>query len=183
MKLIRTKSQTQNPWHLFTVTQVKEVKCVLRLLPIWLCTIFYSVVFTQMLTLFIEQGAVMNRTISNFHIPPAGMTIFDFICTSLFIVLYDRLIIPVYVKVTKQEPKTPNALQRIGIGLAIASVDMIVAGIVEQQRLNFSSDFVGEETSSLSILWQIPQYVLVGASDAFIYVARMEFFASQHQTG
>ncbi|XP_062098815.1 protein NRT1/ PTR FAMILY 7.3-like [Humulus lupulus] len=186
MKLISTTTEgqsTQNPWHVCTVTQVEEVKCVLRLLPIWLCTIFSSVVFVQMLSLFIEQGAVMNRRVFNFDIPPASMTVFDFIFTSLFIMLYDRLIFPLHVKLTKRAPKHLSALQRIGIGLAIASLAMLVAGVIEQRRRKFAIDSLKQETSSLSIMWQIPQYVLVGASDAFVYVARMEFFASQTPDG
>ncbi|PON58652.1 Proton-dependent oligopeptide transporter [Trema orientale] len=183
MKLIKNEGQNPNPWRLCTVTQVEEVKCILRLLPVWLCTIFSSVVFIQMLSLFVEQGAAMNRSVANFHIPPASMTVFDIISTSVFIMLYDRLIIPLYVKVTKREPKIPSPLQRIGIGLAIAILAMIIAGIVEQQRLKFAGDFTEKETSSLSILWQTPQYVLVGVSEAFVYVAQMEFFASQTPDG
>ncbi|EXB76233.1 Nitrate transporter 1.5 [Morus notabilis] len=183
MKLIRNEARTPNPWHLCTVTQVEEVKCVLRLLPVWLCTIFSSVVFIQMLSLFVEQGAAMNRTVSNFHIPPASMTVFDIVSTSVFIMLYDKIIVPLYIKLTKREPKIPSPLQRIGIGLTIAVLAMIIAGIVEQQRLRYTTNFVRKEISSLSILWQTPQYVLVGVSEAFVYVAQMEFFASQTPDG
>ncbi|KAK3195025.1 hypothetical protein Dsin_026335 [Dipteronia sinensis] len=63
-----------NPWQLCTITQVEEVKCILRLLPVWLCTILSSLAFTQMIGLFIEQGAAMDTKISNFQIPPASMT-------------------------------------------------------------------------------------------------------------
>ena len=77
-----------NSWHLCTVTQVEEVKCILRLLPIWLCTILYSVVFTQMASLFVEQGAVMKTTISSFHIPPASMSSFDILSVASFILIY-----------------------------------------------------------------------------------------------
>lgn len=38
-------------------------------------------------------------------------------------------------------------------------------------------------TSSLSILWQIPQYVLVGASEVFMYVGQLEFFNGQAPDG
>lgn len=41
---------------------VEKLKCILRLLPIWLYTIIYSMVFTQMASLFVEQGdAVGNK--------------------------------------------------------------------------------------------------------------------------
>ncbi|CAN1841591.1 Protein NRT1/ PTR FAMILY 7.1 [Linum perenne] len=63
----------RHPWKLCTVTQVEEAKCVLKMLPIWLCTIIYSVVFTQMASLFVEQGDVMNTKIGNFRLP-AGLT-------------------------------------------------------------------------------------------------------------
>nr|GLL44610.1 protein NRT1/ PTR FAMILY 7.3 [Ipomoea trifida] len=40
----------------------EKLKCILRLLPIWLYTIIYSMVFTQMASLFVEQGdAVGNK--------------------------------------------------------------------------------------------------------------------------
>ncbi|XP_017971956.1 PREDICTED: protein NRT1/ PTR FAMILY 7.2 isoform X1 [Theobroma cacao] len=180
--LLTNKGETANPWYLCTITQVEEVKCILRLLPIWLCSILSSVVFVQMLSLFVEQGAAMDTTISNFHIPPASMFAFDIVSTSAFILLYDKLMVPLYVRLTKREPKPPSGLQRIGIGIAIAMVSMIIAGTVEQQRLKYANHN-GEETSALSIFWQTPQYVLVGVSEALIYVAQMEFFASQTPDG
>ncbi|KAF3440000.1 hypothetical protein FNV43_RR18278 [Rhamnella rubrinervis] len=176
------KEQTPNSWYLCGVTQVEELKCVLRLLPVWFCTIFSSVVFIQMRSLFVEQGAAMNRTVSNFQIPPASMTAFDIVSTSAFIILYDKLIVPLYVKLRNREPNPPNELQRIGIGLAIAIPAMIIAGVVEQQRVKHASNS-REEISSLSIFWQTSQYVLVGVSEAFVYVAQMEFFATQTPDG
>ncbi|XWS45922.1 hypothetical protein CRYUN_Cryun14cG0020900 [Craigia yunnanensis] len=105
-----------------------------------------------MLSLFVEQGAAMDTTISNFHIPPAIMFAFDIVSTSTFILLYVKLIIPLYVRLTKREPNPPSELQRIGIGIAIAMVSMIVAGVVEQKRLKYANNN-GQETSALSIFW------------------------------
>ncbi|MBA0584087.1 hypothetical protein Gorai_014918 [Gossypium raimondii] len=82
--------------------------------------------------------------------------------------------------VTKREPKPPSELQRIGIGIAMAMASMIIAVIVEQQRLKHADS---KNTRGLSIFWQIPQYVLVGVSEAFVYVAQMEFFATQTPDG
>ncbi|KAF8379288.1 hypothetical protein HHK36_028721 [Tetracentron sinense] len=182
MTLIPNKGYSPNPWHLCTITQVEEVKCLLRLLPIWLCTILYSVVFIQMVSLFVEQGAAMNTSISSFHIPPASMTVFDIVSVSTFIIFYDRLILPYYTKLTKSKPKVPTELQRMGIGLVIAIMAILSAGIVEQQRLKYAKKG-DKELSSLSIFWQIPQYVLIGVSEAFMYVAQLEFFAAQTPDG
>ncbi|MED6198334.1 hypothetical protein PIB30_065409 [Stylosanthes scabra] len=175
--------QNPNPWYLCTITQVEEVKCILRLLPVWLCTIFPSAIFIQILSLFVEQGATMDRTFLNFQVPPASMTAFNIISTTMFILVFDTFIVPLYVKLMKQDPKPLSELRRIGIGLGVSIVALIVAGFVERKRLELASQNKSEETSSLSIFWQAPQYLLVGVAEAFIYVAQMEFFSSQTPDG
>ena len=164
------------------ITQVEEVKCILRLLPVWLCTIWSSVVFMQMPSLFTEQGAAMDRTILHFQVPPAGMIAFDIISTSTLIVFYDKLIVPLHIKLTKTQSKTLVELQRIGTGFVIAVVTTLCAGLVEQRRLKYL-DGSTKEMSSLHILWQIPQYTLMGASKAMVCVAEKEFFAAQTPDG
>lgn len=172
----------RNPWHLCTVTQVEEFKCVLRLLPIWLCTIIYSVVFTQMASLFVEQGAVMNTKIGSFHIPPASMSAFDILSVALFVFLYRRAIHPIACKLTGNS-KGLTELQRMGVGLVIAIMAMIAAGTVEVYRLKHVCKECVDEESSMSILWQIPQYMFIGASEVFMYVGQLEFFNSQTPDG
>ncbi|XP_054781940.1 protein NRT1/ PTR FAMILY 7.3-like [Prosopis cineraria] len=74
------------------IIQVEEVKCILRLIPIWLCTMLYSVVYTQMSSLSVEQGASMDTRISSFKIPPASVAIFNIISASAFIFFYERVL-------------------------------------------------------------------------------------------
>ncbi|KAL4600299.1 hypothetical protein ACB092_11G188800 [Castanea dentata] len=175
---------TNDPWYLCTVTQVEEVKCILRLLPIWLCTILYSVVFTQMASLFVEQGAAMKTTVSSFNIPPASMSCFDILSVVAFIFIYRRILDP-FVVLRKKNAKGITELQRMGIGLVIAILAMVAAGVVESFRLNYAKESCPdcEGSSSLSIFWQIPQYVLIGASEVFMYVGQLEFFNSQAPDG
>lgn len=176
-----------SPWFLSTVTQVEEVKCILRLLPIWLCTILFSVVFSQMASLFVEQGAAMETKISNFHIPPASMSSFDILSVVSFIFIYRRILDPLVARF-KMKSKGITELQRMGIGLVLSIIAMVSAGLVEIFRLKYA---IKEEkncsrcegTSSLSIFWQVPQYVLIGASEVFMYVGQLEFFNSQAPDG
>ncbi|OMO90130.1 Proton-dependent oligopeptide transporter family [Corchorus olitorius] len=174
----------RNPWRLCTITQVEEVKCILRLLPIWLCTILYSVVFTQMASLFVEQGAAMKTTVSNFHIPAAGMSSFDILSVATFIFIYRRVLDPIVARI-KTKPKGLTELERMGIGLVIAILAMISAGVVELFRLQYANKDCPncENASSLSIFWQIPQYMLIGASEVFMYVGQLEFFNGQAPDG
>ncbi|GMJ11856.1 NRT1/ PTR family 7.3, nitrate transporter 1.5 [Hibiscus trionum] len=174
----------RNPWRLCTITQVEEVKCILRLLPIWLCTILYSVVFTQMASLFVEQGDAMNTKISNFDIPAASMSSFDIISVATFIFIYRRILDPIVARI-KTGPKGLTELQRMGIGLVIAILAMIAAGVVEVFRLKHANKDCPNcnNSSPLSIFWQIPQYVLIGASEVFMYVGQLEFFNAQAPDG
>ncbi|KAK6947451.1 Proton-dependent oligopeptide transporter family [Dillenia turbinata] len=180
------KQRLNNPWHLCPVTQVEEVKCILRLLPIWLCTILYSVVFTQMASLFVVQGAAMRTTFSNFRIPPASMSSFDILSVALFIFIYRRVLDPIVSRIKgKSDTKGLTELQRMGVGLVIAILAMLSAGMVECYRLKYAKKDCPhcEGSSSLSIFWQVPQYALIGASEVFMYVGQLEFFNAQTPDG
>ncbi|XP_038699550.1 protein NRT1/ PTR FAMILY 7.1 [Tripterygium wilfordii] len=169
-----------NPWRLCTVTQVEEAKCVLKMIPIWLCTIIYSVIFTQMASLFVEQGDVMNSNIGNFHLPAASMSAFD-VCSVLICTgIYRQILVPLAGKLSGN-PKGLTELQRMGIGLIIGMLAMVAAGVTEIERLRHV--IPGEKVSTLSIFWQIPQYVLVGASEVFMYIGQLEFFNDQAPDG
>ncbi|XP_047337486.1 protein NRT1/ PTR FAMILY 7.3-like [Impatiens glandulifera] len=174
-----------NRWQLCPVSQVEEVKCILRLLPIWLCTILYSVVFTQMASLFVEQGATMNCKISNFQIPPASMSSFDIVSVAIFIFLYRRVLDPIVARIKKTSSRGLTELQRMGVGLVIAILAMLSAGIVECYRLKYAKKdcMHCEGSSSLSVFWQVPQYALIGASEVFMYVGQLEFFNAQAPDG
>ncbi|XP_028783512.1 protein NRT1/ PTR FAMILY 7.3-like isoform X1 [Neltuma alba] len=177
-ELNKAEENSFNAWHLCPVTQVEEVKCILRLIPIWLCTIIYSVNFTQMASTFVEQGAAMNARISSFKIPPASMSCFDILSVAAFIFIYRRVLNPLVARRNKNKGLTE--LQRMGIGLIIAMMAMVSAGVVEHFRLK---NAINETSSSLSIFWQTPQYILIGASEVFMYVGQLEFFNGQAPDG
>ncbi|RAL39960.1 hypothetical protein DM860_008100 [Cuscuta australis] len=165
-----------NPWRLCTVTQVEEAKCVIRMLPIWACTIMYSVIFTQMSSLFVEQGEAMDPRLRGFRLPAASMSAFDICSVLACTLLYRFLVVPL-----SNNPRGITELQRMGVGLLIGMLAMVAAGVTEIQRLRRVSP--GEHASRLSILWQIPQYILVGASEVFMYVGQLEFFNGQAPDG
>lgn len=167
-----------NPWRLCTVTQVEELKTLIRMFPIWATGIVLSVVSAQVSTLFLEQGMIMDTTVGSFTIPPASLSTFDVI-TGLFLVpVYDRVIVPIARKFTGKV-KGFSKLQRIGIGLFISVLSMLAAAVVETNRLWLARelDLVNKKVAvPLSILWQIPQYFLIGTSVVFTYAGQVEFF-------
>jgi peptide/histidine transporter 3/4 len=56
------------------MTQVEELKILIRMFPIWATGIVFSAVHAQMSTIFMEQGMLMDKTIGSFNIPPASMS-------------------------------------------------------------------------------------------------------------
>ncbi|WOK99027.1 protein NRT1/ PTR FAMILY 7.3-like isoform X1 [Canna indica] len=181
---LREQAVLRDPWRLCPIAQVEEVKCVLRLLPIWLCTILYSVVFTQMASLFVVQGAAMRTVVGAFSIPPSSMSAFDILSVAAFIFLSRRLLDPL-VRLLKKNPVAGGLteLQRMGVGLVIAVAAMIAAGAVENFRLKRAVVGSSPPASSLHIMWQVPQYALIGASEVFMYVGQLEFFNRQAPDG
>ncbi|WVZ81274.1 hypothetical protein U9M48_028667 [Paspalum notatum var. saurae] len=171
----------KNPWRLCTVTQVEEVKCVLGMMPIWICTIIYSVEFTQMASTFVEQGTAMDTNLfGKFQVPAASMSVLDVTSVILSVLAYRFIVVPMASRFTKN-PAGVTDLQRMGIGLVIALLAMLSAAIVEIYRLR--RVVVKDQPSPMSVLWQAPQYVLIGASEVFMYIGQLDFFSGQTPDG
>lgn len=96
--------------------------------------------------------------------------------------LYDRIFIPMAQVITRQE-KGISVTQRMGIGMALSVIAMVIAAMVEVKRLEIGREMREQgsksETVDLSIFWLIPQYVLLGISDIFTVVGMQEFFYSE----
>ncbi|XP_059447056.1 protein NRT1/ PTR FAMILY 8.3-like [Corylus avellana] len=170
-----------NPWRLCTVTQVEEFKILIRMFPIWATGIVFSAVYAQMSTLFVEQGMMMDTSIGSFTIPPASLSSFDVISVIFWVPIYDRIIVPIARKFTGKE-RGFSELQRMGIGLFISVLCMSAAALVEINRLRLARELglVDEDVAvPISILWQIPQYFLLGAAEVFTFIGQLEFFYDQ----
>ncbi|PIA59280.1 hypothetical protein AQUCO_00400285v1 [Aquilegia coerulea] len=170
-----------NPWMLSTVTQVEELKSILRLLPIWATGIIFATVYGQMNTLFVVQGGSMDAHMGpNFEIPSASLSIFDTISVIFWVPVYDRLIVPFARKFTGHKHGFTQ-LQRMGIGLFISIFAMLVAGILEVVRLGIvrRNNYYDLKQVPVSIFWQIPQYFIIGLAEVFTFIGQLEFFYEQ----
>lgn len=170
-----------NAWKLCTVTQVEELKILVRMFPIWATGIVFSAVYAQISTMFVEQGMVMDTKIGSFTIPPASLSTFDVISVIVWVPFYDRILVPIARKFTGKE-RGFTELQRMGIGLLISILAMAAAASVEIRRLQIAKveGLIDEKTAvPMTILWQIPQYFLVGAAEIFTFIGQLEFFYDQ----
>ncbi|MCL7040498.1 hypothetical protein MKW94_030272 [Papaver nudicaule] len=62
-------------WHLCSVSQVEEVKIVLRMLPVFLSATISYIPMTLVQTLTIQQGGTMNTKLGAIHVPPASLLV------------------------------------------------------------------------------------------------------------
>ncbi|XP_052883242.1 protein NRT1/ PTR FAMILY 8.1-like isoform X2 [Gossypium arboreum] len=176
------KKGTVNSWRLCTVTQVEELKAVIRLLPIWATGIIFAAVYSQMSNLFVLQGERMNTHVGNstFKIPPASLSIFDTLSVIFWVPIYDRIIVPVTRKFTGHKNGLTQ-LQRMGIGLFISIFAMVVAAILELERLREvrRHNYYEVKEMPMTIFWQVPQYFLIGCAEVFTLIGQLEFFYEQ----
>ncbi|CAL9029475.1 unnamed protein product [Prunus brigantina] len=176
-----------NKWSLSTLTDVEEVKLIIRMLPIWATTIIFWTVYAQMTTFSVSQATSMDRHIGkSFQIPAASLTAFFVGSILLTVPVYDRLIVPIARKALKN-PQGLTPLQRIGVGLVLSIFAMVAAALTEVKRLNTarSHGLTDNPTAEipLSVFWLVPQFFFVGSGEAFIYIGQLDFFLRECPTG
>ncbi|CAL9194600.1 unnamed protein product [Musa hybrid cultivar] len=169
-----------NPWRLCSVQQIEEVKCLIRIVPIWASGIICFVALIQQWSLTVLQALKMDRHLGrSFQIPPGSLATIAMVALTLFIPVYDRVLVPVARRITGNESGI-TILQRQGAGMVIAVASMVVAGLVEHKRRNSALAHGGANgTSPLSVLWLAPQLCLVGVAEAFNAVGQIEFYNRQ----
>ncbi|PON98790.1 Proton-dependent oligopeptide transporter family [Trema orientale] len=176
-------NETRNPWRLCSVNQVEEVKLVLRLIPIWLSCLMFNVVQAQLHTFFTKQGSTMNRSVgSHYQLPPASLQGIVGFTILAAVPLYDRVFVPVARKFTGH-PSGITMLQRIGVGLFLSVLNMVVSALVESKRVEIASKHglldSPKSVVPIKVWWLFPQYMVCGVSDAFAVVGLQELFYAE----
>ncbi|CAM0879617.1 unnamed protein product [Alopecurus aequalis] len=165
------RSEAATSWKLCTVTQVEELKILLRLLPVWVTSVIVSSAYSQMNTTFVQQGSAMDGTIMSVSVPAASLGSFEVLCVFTWVLLYNKVIVPALRSFSSRPDGEPSQLQRMGAGRLLMALTMAVAALVEMKRLDGVAG--GEE---ISIVWQLPQYFLLAGGEVFCYIAQLEFF-------
>ncbi|KAK9162144.1 hypothetical protein Syun_003046 [Stephania yunnanensis] len=167
--------------------QVGEAKTILQLAPIWCTCLIYSLVSAQTSTFYTKQGITMDRKIgANLQIPAASLSSFINIGALVTLPIYDRLFVPFARGITKK-PNGITTLQRIGTGMFLSILAMVVSAIVENRRLRTAAEHGLVDTPGatvpMKVWWLLPQYILFGVSTAFVYVGSQQFFYDEVPAG
>lgn len=180
---IRPDGSPARPWSLCSVQQVEEVKCLIRIVPVWSTGIIYYVAVVQQSTYVVLSALQSDRHLGrSFQIPAASFTVFAMLAQTLWIPIYDRLLVPRLRRVTgKDEGLT--LLQRQGIGIALSTVAMVMSAVVEDRRRHIAltqptlgTTITGGAISAMSSLWMVPQLMVLGLSEAFNLISQIEFY-------
>jgi len=168
-----------------TVTEVEETKLMIRLLPVWLATVIPSTMVTLAGTLFVKQAATLDRHLggsTSFEIPVASTSAFLTLSMLITTVIYDRILVPFFRRFTGN-PKGVTSLQRIGAGMVIQIIVMVIAIATEIKRLDVIRDHGLQHNKKAivprSIYTLIPQFALMGTADALLDIGKIEFFYDQ----
>ncbi|PON50527.1 Proton-dependent oligopeptide transporter [Parasponia andersonii] len=164
-----------DPWSLSTVKQVEELKAILKVIPIWSTGIFIAAIVSQQ-SVYLTLAKTTDRNLTpHFKIPPGSFVIFSILTMLLWVALYDRAVVHLVSSLTNRRRRGLSFKQRMGIGLAIACVAMAVAAAVESKRRRLAVVY-GE---TMSWVWLVPQYCLIGLAEAFNAIGQIEFYYSQ----
>lgn len=167
------------PWKVCPVTQVEELKIIIRMLPILASTVVMNTCLAQLQTFSVEQGRIMDLSLGHsFKVPPASIPVIPLVFMSILLPLYNFLFVP-FVRRFTGRPSGISHLQRVGIGLVLSAVSMAIAAIVEVKRRNA---FV-HHNEQISLFWLSFQYGIFGIADMFTLVGLMEFFYSEAPAG
>jgi len=168
-----------DPWRLCTVTQVEEVKILLRLLPVPACTVMLSVVLTEFLTQSVQQAYTLNTRVAALHLPVTCMPVFPCLAIFLVLALYYQTFAPLARRLTGH-PHGASQLQRVGLGLVFSILSVAWAGLFERYRRGYAvrHGYLALFLSpmpGLSAYWLLIQYCLIGVAEVFCLVALLEF--------
>ncbi|XP_050733398.1 solute carrier family 15 member 4-like isoform X2 [Eriocheir sinensis] len=186
----------------FHESAVDDVRSLWRLFAVFTALIPYWLVYFQMETSFQAQGLHMRFSVQEgdpstnssldespfgidgkrFSVPAAWLTLFN----QVFLIGAIPLLTTFLYPVMDRAGIRLSMLFRIGIGMVFSILAVMVAGGLESYRIflwrsdnsSHIEQIVGNVTYhavNISIFWQVPQYVLVGAAELFASIAGLEF--------
>ncbi|KAF8088262.1 hypothetical protein N665_0547s0012 [Sinapis alba] len=169
-----------NKWRLCSIQEVEEVKCLIRIVPVWSAGIISLTAMSQQGTFTVSQALKMDRHMGpKFEVPAGSLSVISLLTLGIFLPIYDQVLVPLLRRITGHKSGI-TLLQRIGTGIVFAILSMIVAGLVERERRTRSIE-AGDPTgmTPMSVFWLSPQLILMGLCEAFNIIGQLEFFNSQ----
>ncbi|XP_052115740.1 protein NRT1/ PTR FAMILY 1.2-like [Arachis duranensis] len=165
-----------DPWNLCTVRQVEELKAIIKVLPMWSTGIIVATITSQHSFSVVQAGS-MDRHLFGLELPPTSFSVFLILSLTIWVAIYDRLLIPLL------KSRALTLKHRMGAGLVLSCLAMVVAALVERKRRNeaIKEGFIDNPKGvvHMSAMWLVPQYCLTGLAEALNAIGQIEFYYSQ----
>ncbi|KAF4732480.1 hypothetical protein FOZ63_000262, partial [Perkinsus olseni] len=136
---------------------IEDARVFFRLIPLFVLTIPFNMAYNNMTTTFLTQGFKMDRNTFGWNMPAALMQNVDPIAVVLVSLFVDRALFPIL----RRRGLMPPVLVRYCIGSLLGALSLVAAVIVEY-AVN------SRPLYTVSIWWQIPQFVLIAAGEIFL---------------
>lgn len=171
---------------------------LVKILPVMVSLVPYWMVYFQMQSTYVLQGlhlripnifpadpfnssVNLNTGRGSYKIPEAWLLLANVVVLLVLVPVKDRLLDP-------RCKLFPSALQKMALGMFFGFTSVIVAGVLERERLQYVqlnqtvAQQIGKDVyyaAPLSIWWQVPQYLLIGISEIFASISGLEFAYSE----
>jgi dipeptide/tripeptide permease len=170
-----------DPWRLCTVQQVEDAKAVVRVLPIWSTGIIPGVIVGQHM-FPVLQANTMERRMGGFNVPAASFGVFAILTLTVWVAFYDRVLVRPLSRLTGHA-RGLSLRQRMGAGIVIFAVAMVVAARVEALRRSTAIaeglENAGHAVVRMSAMRLVPQHCLTGLAEALNLIGQLEFYYSE----
>jgi len=186
--------------------EVEDVKAVIRVCVFLLPAPLFWCMYNQKASTWVFQARQMNGHVSflgNVVIRPDQMQALDPLLVLIFIPLFDQVIYPFLEK----HVVAMTTIRRLILGMLLCSVAFFTSGLLQlvidkrmtsgsiTSYINTFSDsntennldhmgffmlaYPNEREKQISILWQVPQYVILTTAEVIFSVSGLEFSYSQ----
>eukprot|EP01083_Nonionella_stella_P148571 470604_1 len=175
----------------FDAIFVEDIKTALSALPALIPFPIAYIIYTNLLTLVYSQGCQMNVQMGRsgrFVLPISSLSLISTITIIIFVPATERYLYPAMNERGGCFRVTP--LKKMAVAFTTAIIAMLVSAATEMiRKSSYVYQFTQSEMSSpcgeglpvsdMSILWQSPQFFLLGMSRVLINTGAQDFFYTE----
>lgn len=146
---------------------VQDTRTILRIILLYLPLPLFWAIFEQQGSRWTLQAQQLNGDLGFYVIKEDQMQLANALLVLVFLPLFNFIVYPILSKVGIRRP-----LQKMAIGGILAAVASFLSAMVQ-----YRIDLYGEKT--VSILWQIPQYIVITMGEVMFSPTGLEFSYEQ----